>query len=200
MTIRVTPGTFALSCPKCRKPLDLAALPPGENVCPHCSAPIDVMSFSAPKRPLHVARVSESGPDGSTACANHPRNVAVANCERCGLLICALCEMPLASARYCPACFERVTKEGSGETSVTFRDYVSLSRLTALIGMVLFFLGLPLGVASIYYGIRALRTRQESGARLSGILVSIVLGVVAMLWGGGLLAMMVVGAAGKHAS
>lgn len=154
------------ACPACNRDVDFESMRDGEQSCPHCHAAFEAFVFHPPQRSARVLQVSQTGPQGASSCANHPRNAAVANCERCGLFICSLCELDVDGGKYCPACFERLSSEGTLDgTKTKFRDYGQMSNAIALIGFFFsMFLGLPAGLASIYYGIKRLRNKTESTA------------------------------------
>ena len=121
-----------------------------------------------------------AGPEGANACANHARNAATASCQRCGLFICALCEMNVGTGSYCPTCFERVRSEGTLQAARRYRDYAAMARTAVIAGVFfsLMFVGLPFGVAGIYYSIRARRQRRDEGRPLLGVNVMLILAVL----------------------
>jgi hypothetical protein len=125
----------------------------------------------------------QSGPEAAGACANHPRNAAVTNCERCGIFICSLCELEVDGTKYCPACFERLAQEGAIHSARTrFRAYGSLAGLSAVAGLFLSgaFLGLPLGVLALYYVGKGFRTRRDSGASVFGLVLAAIFAMAAI--------------------
>ncbi|HYM60140.1 MAG TPA: hypothetical protein VEZ11_04535 [Thermoanaerobaculia bacterium] len=167
---------FGPACPHCDKTLDLATIRNGPEVCPHCETDFEATIFAPPDRSPGVLQLAQTGPGGASACANHARNAAVTNCDRCGLFICSLCVMDLGQAHYCPACLERLTSDGFDAGRMRFRDYSRLAGLFAVIGLVMsFILGLPLGLLSIYYAIRGIRDRAKfSTSVVQSVLVIIV--------------------------
>ena len=147
-------------CPRCRAPLSDDRLSDGANVCLQCLGDFEARIFHPPQRSARVLQLAQSGPEGAVSCANHARNAAVAACDRCGLLICSLCQLDVADAKLCPSCFERLAQDSATDmTRTRFRDYGSLAGLWAFIGLLFsaIFLGIPLGIISVYYCIKAFR-------------------------------------------
>jgi len=110
-----------------------------------------------------------SGPcpaDGTSVCANHARNAATTNCVRCGLFICALCDMNVGTGSYCPSCFDRMRQEGSLAAATTkTRDYFSLARIASVAGLFFTFalLGPLFGIVAISYQKKGRDQRQKNG-------------------------------------
>ncbi len=153
------------SCPRCDARLTADWIRTGIVRCPDCDRDFEATAFTPPTRRLRVEHVAASGPVEANACANHARNAAVTSCQRCGLLICALCDMNVGSGSYCPACFERVRAEGSlaGVAGKT-RDYRSMARVSAIAGLLFIagFVGPLFGILSLFYQSKA---RQQQRAR-----------------------------------
>lgn len=171
------------ACPRCKQPLELQQLADGPVHCPRCGGEFEARVFHPPTRVTRVLQLEQSGPEAAGACANHPRNVAVSTCERCGIFICSLCELEVDGAKYCPACFERLAAEGSITSARTrFRSYASLAGLSAMAGFVFsaIFLGLPLGGLSLYYVVKGFRTRRETGASVTALLIAAAMALGAM--------------------
>jgi uncharacterized paraquat-inducible protein A len=173
------PAYVGPQCPRCR-----AALPDGlhdgANVCLTCLGDFEARVFHPPQRSARVLQLAHSGPEGGVSCANHARNAAVAACDRCGLLICSLCQLDVEGGKLCPSCFERLSQEETSDTTRTrFRDYGSLAGIWAIGGLFLsaFLLGIPLGIISIYYCIKAFRHR-ESRSSLLFVIFALLLAIV----------------------
>ena len=169
------------ACPRCNMPLALESITVGEDICPRCQGFFSATVFQAPQRVTRVLQLAQAGPERAGSCANHPRNVAVTNCSRCGLLICSLCELDLGSEKYCPACFDRMTKDGGFENAQTrFRDWRMLSLASALLGIVFSALmaGVPLGALAIYYAVRGFRDPQWSKDKTFMLVVAIVVALI----------------------
>lgn len=169
------PAYAGPQCPRCHAPFPEGWLHDGAMICPTCSGDFEARTFRPPQRSARIFQLAQSGPDGATSCANHARNAAVAACDRCGLLICSLCQLDVESGKLCPACFERVSDEGAADTTKTrFRDYGSLALVWAFVGLIFsaFFLGLPLGGLSLYYCWKGLRNR-ESRSSITVIIIAI---------------------------
>lgn len=156
------PAYAGPQCPRCRAPLP-EELHDGANVCLSCLGDFEARVFHPPQRSARVLQLAHSGPEGAVSCANHARNAAVAACDRCGLLICSLCQLEVESGKLCPSCFERLS-QGEGDTTRTrFRDYGSLAGVWAFVGLLFsaLLLGIPLGLLSLYYCVKAFRHRES---------------------------------------
>jgi hypothetical protein len=152
------------SCPHCRGDLDHAHILSGRQFCPLCRHDFEATKFDPPRRLTPTRALSEAGPEGATACGNHPGNAASANCERCGIFMCELCRIDSDSMVLCPACFERLGAEGalpSGRTR--FKDYGRMGFTWVLAGILIWFAALPLGLGAVYAGIRGLRQKSRIG-------------------------------------
>jgi len=151
----------------------------GANVCLICLGDFEARVFHPPQRSARVLQLAQSGPEGAVSCANHARNAAVAACDRCGLLICSLCQLEVESGKLCPSCFERLSQDGAADTTRTrFRDYGSLAGVWAFVGLLFsaLMLGIPLGIVSIYYCIKAFRHR-ESRSSLAFVVFALFLAI-----------------------
>jgi len=171
------PAYAGLHCPRCRAPLPEAQLHDGANVCLQCLGDFEARVFHPPQRSARVLQLAQSGPEGGVSCANHARNAAVAACDRCGLLICSLCQLDVESGKLCPSCFERLSQdEGADTTKTRFRDYGSLAGIWAFIGLLFsaLLLGIPLGIISLYYCIKAFR-HSESRSSLAFVIFALLL-------------------------
>jgi hypothetical protein len=171
-------------CPRCRKPLDLASLHDGEDICPNCSGFFELRVFHPPHRVAHVATL-DTGVESATPCANHPRNAAVGNCQRCGVFICSLCELAIGGERYCPACFDRLSLEGTLPAALLrFRDYASLSLTTAFVGLLMaIILGVPLGLLSLYYAVKGFRDPNAEPTSRGTLILAILIALVDLVLG-----------------
>lgn len=184
-------------CPRCSKAIAFDAVRDGDVICPHCERDFEARVFQPPRRIVRVAAV-DTGVESATPCANHPRNAAVASCERCGIFVCSLCELEIGGSRYCPSCFDRLSQEGTLPTAaLRFRDYASLSLATGLGGLLMSMIfGIPLGILAIYYAVRGFKdpNTRESRVRL-GIAITLAAGDVIL---GGFFLFAFVFAVGKH--
>jgi ribosomal protein L37AE/L43A len=165
------------ACPRCGRPLPSA--PSGVTLCEHCGRPFEGTVFAAPQRRLQVMELHAAGPEGAGSCANHPGNAAVANCARCGIYICSLCEIEVAGGKYCPSCFDRLSTEGGmGSTQKRVRNFTGLASATALLGLFFAFLvGVPLGLGGLYYSSKALTQRRQQGESTWGIWILILVAI-----------------------
>jgi ribosomal protein L37AE/L43A len=172
------------ACPRCGRTLESA--PSGATVCEHCGRPFEGTVFAAPQRRLQVVELHAAGPEGAGSCANHPGNAAVANCVRCGVYICSLCEIDVAGSRYCPSCFDRLSTDGAiGTTQTKIRHFTGLATATALVGLlVAVVLGVPLGLASLYYSSKAVTQRREQGEPTWPVWLIILIAIADIFLGG----------------
>lgn len=153
----------------------------GTITCQHCFGEFEATAFAAPEsaEPV-VAQVMEVGPDGANACANHARNAAVTSCQRCGLFICALCDMNVGAGSYCPACFERMRAEGTMQTAAKrYRDHAGMAISSSIFGLLLWgCLGAPLGALTIYYANKGRAQRRMEGRSTAGMIVAMSIGAL----------------------
>lgn len=171
------PAYTGPQCPRCRAAFPDGHLHDGANVCLTCLGDFEARIFHPPQRSARILQLAHSGPEGGVSCANHARNAAVAACDRCGLLICSLCQLDVESAKLCPSCFERLSQDTEADTTRTrFRDFGSLAGIWALVGLIFsgLMLGIPLGLIAIYYCLKAFRHR-ESRSSLTFVIVALLL-------------------------
>jgi hypothetical protein len=173
-------------CPRCRMRLTADWLYTGEITCPDCGKTFEATAFSPPERPQPAQIALIALPEEGSGCANHARNAAVTNCQRCGLFICALCDMDIGTGPLCPSCFDRMREEGSlTQVKRGYRDYARLA-LIALIAGIVFgcgFLGLPFGALSLVYSRKAIQQLHEAGRPRTGAYVVISLAMIESLVG-----------------
>ena len=184
-------------CPHCEALLSDDLRVTGTVTCPRCRASFEATAFNPPQRRMQIVEVAQSGPEGANACANHERNTAVTNCQRCGLYICSLCDMNVGSGSYCPSCFDRVRTEGTLSAATTrFRDYGSMSRVAAVFGFLFLFLGLPFGALTIYYANKGLKQAKNDGRPTAGIRVAMGFGIFEAIVGTAAIVFVILGATG----
>lgn len=157
----------------------MATLRAGLIQCPTCTRAFEGTPFQ-PREIRHQAvQVVTETPDGAAAaCANHSGNAAVTSCQRCGLFICALCEMNTGNGTFCPSCFERVRTE-TLQSGARYRDYASMAISGAVIGLLCSFI--PVGPFVIYWGYKGIQQRRAEGVRPVGPIVAMVLGSLSTL-------------------
>jgi len=180
------PVPIGPQCPHCRVALTRDWVHSGSIVCPYCSRMFLAEAFQPPQRKAPAAEVVQSFPEGANSCANHPANAAVTSCQRCGLLICTLCDMNIGEGPYCPSCFDRVRAEGDLRGAATrYHDYASMARLSALAGLVfsIMFLGIPIGGLTVYYARKGAKQRRQEGDPTWGMMVLTILGILEVLGG-----------------
>src|ERR1700741_1163566 len=183
----IVPSYSGPQCPRCGVGLTSDWIRSGAIVCPYCGRGFEATAFSPPQRKeVATAEVVSVGPEGANACASHARNAATASCQRCGLFICALCDMNVGTGSYCPSCFDRVRTEGTLHAAARrYRDFATMARSFAIAGIFFsfMFLGLPFGAAATYYGIKARKQRRTEGRSITGPVITIVIGILEMLAG-----------------
>ena len=157
-------------------PLDAATFRSGPVQCTYCNRPFEATVFHPREAHHRAVQVVTDTPDGvAAACANHAGNAAVTNCQRCGLFICALCDLNVGEGSFCPTCFDRARSQGSLATR--YRNYATMATSTAILGI---FINL-LGPFAIYYARKGMKQRQEEGAPRGGMIVALVLGILETL-------------------
>lgn len=181
-------------CPYCAHPAG-DWVHDGLVTCPKCDNYFEAYAFTPVEQRLRVVPVlATTGPAGANACANHPGNTAVTSCQRCGLFICALCDMNLGTGSYCPACFDRVRAEDQLAPAKTrYRDYAGLARVMILGGFFMWFLGLLFGSLGIYYATKGIRQRRESGESAIGMYIVLLIAMLEILGGLFLIGVLVFG-------
>jgi hypothetical protein len=181
------------ACPHCRAPLSEGEVRGGTIECPRCRGAYEATVFEAPREVVApVAQVATIGPEGANACANHAGNAAVTSCQRCGLFICALCDMNVGAGSYCPSCFDRMRSGGTLQTQTgvrRYRDYAGMSVSAVVFGVLLLFpFGIIFGPMAVYWGAKGRRQRREEGRSTAGQTLVMIFGgliVAGMLTMGG---------------
>lgn len=185
-------------CPHCARLLGAESRVTGTVTCPNCRARFEATAFNPPQRRMQIVEVAQSGPEGANACANHERNTAVTSCTRCGLYICALCDMNVGSGSYCPSCFDRVRTEGTlGAATTRFRDYGSMARVSAVVGFLFMALGLAFGPLAIYYARKGIKQANADGRPTVGIRIAMAFGILEAIVGAAFVGFIILGVMGK---
>lgn len=183
-------------CPRCEAPIAESELRTGRILCGSCGTGFQATVFQPVDRHARVAEVLVATPDGvANACANHARNAAVTSCERCGLFICELCDLNLGEGSVCPSCFDRARADGTlKQATMRYRDHASMARVMVVVGFLfsMLFLGLPFGIAALYYATKGIRQRREEGTSPAGMFVIIVFAVLEIIGAFALIALMIV--------
>jgi hypothetical protein len=196
MTI-LPPELVLIRCPRCRQQIDVTSITTSEHaLCPSCAGEFRAVRFDPPPRETALPSMVAGALDAGQPCANHPRNAAVTGCQRCGSFICALCRIDVDGRTLCPACFERLSSEGSLEsTRTTFRDYPGLAGVTATAGCLIWFLSILFGPLAIYYALKGLKQKKEMGEDDGRFMLTLAIGVGALQIIGGafLIVAMIVG-------
>ena len=184
------------ACPRCHAKLTADWIHSGTVICPDCNKPFEATAFRPPERRLEVVSVAAAlTPEGANACANHARNAAVTNCVRCGLFICALCNMDVGSGPHCPSCFDRLRADDALSPAATrYRDYVSMARVAMIAGLFFssMFLGIPFAAASLFYARKGFKQLRDEGRSKAGLIVIIIVALVEIIAGIALIGVMIV--------
>ena len=152
------------ACPHCRLPLDHFAIVSGAQSCPACRRGFEAVRFDPPAPDVSVPRIAEAGPEAKGACPQHPGNVALGPCSRCGVFTCALCRIETDGRVLCPPCFERLADEGALPSLVaSYRDFGRLQSSLLVLGLLLLFVAPVAGAGSLYYGGKARRQAAAMG-------------------------------------
>ncbi len=179
MTATAPVAALNIRCPLCRREIDAASIATPQAICPRCQGIFEAFRFEAPTWSAAMPQMAEGTLEASQPCAVHSLNAAVTSCQRCGSFMCELCRIDVDGKTLCPTCFERLSSEGSLETTrTTFRDYPGLAGLTATFGCLISFLGVLFGPLAIYYGVKGLKQKKAMGESdgKTGLWVAIVLG------------------------
>lgn len=139
----------------------------GHRSCATCSHPYELTLFHPPEPRVAVVELAGTGPGEELPCAQHARNRAEAACARCGQFMCGLCRIDSGGMIYCPACFERLSAEGTlpGVTNQTW-NWRSLGVLCALSCVLLFWtILLPAvgWIAGIVFCVKGLLEKKSKG-------------------------------------
>lgn len=180
-------------CPRCKARLTADWIRSGIVTCPDCRRDFEATAFHPPAPRLHVAEVTMT-PEGANACANHARNAAVTSCQRCGLFICALCEINVGQGSYCPSCYEHLRQTGDKGVSPRYRDYASMARICVAIGALATFmwgLGAIFGVAALVYCRKGLPQVRSEGRSTVGLRIVSIIAMFEIVGGLGMLTLMI---------
>jgi uncharacterized paraquat-inducible protein A len=184
------------SCPRCHARLTTDWIHSGTVICPDCNKPFEATAFRPPQRRLEVVSVAAAlTPEGANACANHARNAAVTNCVRCGLFICALCNMDVGTGPHCPSCFDRLRADDALSPAATrYRDYASMARIAMIAGLFFsfMFLGIPFAAVSLFYARKGFKQLRDEGRSKIGLMIIIIVAFLELIAGVVLIAVMIV--------
>ena len=175
------PASGTYECERCRCRFEVAVGAPrppapagaAPGAFPTAFAPSGAPGFpeapGAPGFPTAGLEPPVGGPMLQAPCAQHPGNPASGVCERCGDFMCRLCTTPVEGRAYCPKCFDLLYNRGALQfaqrqftlPSVTFGLGIG-GFVAALICMcVNLLISIPLGIAGIVTGTKALREYRE---------------------------------------
>jgi len=182
----------ALACSGCGRPLgggpaELRAM----QRCPQCSVALRVAVFPAYRRRSDGGGAGQPVVvDGESVCCFHDTRRAAAACERCGRLVCSLCDMDLDGQHVCPECLPELDRQGCVEVLERHRiRHDSIVWLLLFLGLLFFILLGPVcGLVALAWGFwhwrsppsRVARTRLRLALAMPVALAEIVFGV--WLW------------------
>lgn len=150
-----------IACPKCRTIQPVANINTGNlHPCPGCGDPVRADVFNAFTRTADQALATETNPvDGQAECFYHPGKKAVAACDGCGRLLCALCLVEFSGRNLCMRCLQ------SGRDKQTIKTLQNQRLLNDSIAfhlafwpMMTVFLTLLSAPAAIFFAVRHWRT------------------------------------------
>jgi hypothetical protein len=147
--------------------------------CGECALEFTAVAFDPPAAVRQP--VPSSLEAGSTQCARHARNAAVAACDRCGAFMCRLCRVDVGGKALCAACFDRVRADGSLEDAqTTFRSWRTLGLHSAVFSLFAWPLAIVIGPLSIYASIRGLAQSRKDGDERGAVgpILAIILAVL----------------------
>ena len=188
MSETVSARPVLIRCPLCDREIDLGSIgSSGAARCPLCLREFRAVRFNPPQRARALPQAIDGRLDAGQPCATHPRNAAVTGCQRCGSFMCDLCRIDVDGRTLCPACFERLSAEGSLEsTRTTFRDYPGLAGVTVTAGCLIWFLAAFFGPFAIYYAVKGLKQKKEMGEEEGKAMLWIAIVLAVIQTGGGL--------------
>lgn len=124
------------------------------NVCPRCYRETEVRVFPALFRqaePVAAPPIVQ----GESECYEHPGRRALSACSQCGRFVCALCEVELSGALWCPDCIHGGTRRQSISVLETRRTlYDSIALALAILPILTFYFALLAWPVPIYLSIR----------------------------------------------
>lgn len=146
-------------CTKCSTPLTADFAKAGQYLpCPKCQSQVRLEIFPAYFREMAKgARGEALVIDSEASCFYHPQKRAAVVCGACGRYLCALCDMELDGAHYCPGCVEGAKEKGKIKAIENKRTmYDTLAFQLAIVGFVppILYFSLLTAPASIYYAIK----------------------------------------------
>lgn len=176
----------APSCIKCSTPLPVEHLNSGELLpCPSCATPFRVEVFPAFFREAAKGASGEALLiDSEASCFYHAQKRAAVVCSTCGRFLCALCDVELDGAHYCPGCLEAGKDQGKiAAIDNTRHLYDTLALQLAILGLVIFYFSPFTAPMAIYFAWKHRRApssiiRNPSKWRW---ILAIILGVLQLL-------------------
>ncbi len=97
-----------MKCLKCDKNIPDEIISEGEIQCPDCNSKISCTIF--PANFQHVEKginPEKVNSENDASCYYHSDKSAVSACAKCGVYICALCNIEITEENLCPKCFNK---------------------------------------------------------------------------------------------
>jgi hypothetical protein len=93
----------AVICPGCNGDVAQVESKSGWQACPYCQKRLQMRVWGAVQQNTNTAPALTD----QATCFFHPDKAFQACCQRCGRVVCALCDLQLGAEHVCPTCFER---------------------------------------------------------------------------------------------
>ncbi len=97
-----------MKCLKCEKNIPSESVDNGNIICPNCNAKFLCTLFPAYSQNISKGINADNLDSANDAsCYYHSDKVAVSACAKCGVYICALCDIRITEEHLCPKCFNK---------------------------------------------------------------------------------------------
>ncbi len=124
----------ALACPRCRHTLGPESwIDANRGVCWGCKTGYEFVGFPALRATRQRIAAQPAVLAADSVCFFHAENRAEAICDSCGRFLCAVCAVPFAGRKLCPAC---IAAAGSAETSSVVRERVLFDSIALALAIV----------------------------------------------------------------
>jgi len=125
-----------VTCPGCKNALPQSICNTGDMThCPSCDIAVQAEVFPAFFKGAAIGQKAEAiVEEGTSSCFYHEKKKAVIHCDACGRFLCALCDLELGGAHYCPPCADTSRKKGNVTELETSRTIYDSAALTLALG------------------------------------------------------------------
>jgi hypothetical protein len=176
-------------CPVCSHELPDRGMTDGLNSCILCGNEFEAATFDPPRIKAAVQHLAPTPEGDVVVCATHEANPATESCTRCGIFMCSLCSIAIDGMTLCPACYDRLTEEGTLSTSrKTFRDFSSIAVTLLFCGALPFFwfFSVVLGIGADYFAVKGIAQKKSMGEQTHWLRATTVIccGMVETILGG----------------